>query len=129
MADKFYTETHEWAEMGEDGLVTVGLAGEALASLGNVVSVTLPEPGRSVAKSETCGLVEGEHSASDIHAPLSGTITEPNPAVTEDPGLLNQAPDTTAWFFKMRLSDPATLAELMPQAAYDAFVTTGSAFK
>jgi len=126
MADKFYTATHEWAEMGDDGLITVGLAARALASLGNVVSVTLPEPGRSVARDESCGLIEGEHSAADIRAPLSGTVAEPNPALATEPGLVNQAAEGAGWFFKMRLSDPAMLAELMDQAGYDAFVTTGS---
>jgi glycine cleavage system H protein len=124
MADKFYTETHEWAEMGEDGLVTVGLAADALTSLGNIVSVTLPEPGRSTARDEPCGLVEGEHAATDIRAPLPGTVAEPNLALTADPALLNQAPESRGWFFKMRLSDPAALAQLMPQAAYDDFLTT-----
>jgi glycine cleavage system H protein len=125
MADKFYTETHEWAEMGDDGLITIGFAFHALTSLGNIVSVTLPEPGRSTAKGESCGLVEGEHAATDIRAPLPGTITEPNAGLSAEPARLNQTPETTAWFFKMRLSDPAALAELMTQAAYDEFVTTG----
>lgn len=127
MADKFYTKTHEWAEMGEDGLITVGLTAQLLNPLGNVTAVSLPEAGRSLARGEACGQVEGDAGMVELSAPLSGTITDPNPALTAEPAMLNQTPATTAWCFKMRLADPATLAELMPQAAYDSFVTTSAA--
>lgn len=126
MAYKFYTETHEWAEMDEDGLITVGLTAQLLGPLGNITAVTLPEPGRSLARGETCGRVEGDAGMADLSAPLSGTITDPNPALIAEPAMLNQTPATTAWCFKIRLADPATLAELMPQAAYDRFVTTSA---
>jgi glycine cleavage system H protein len=124
MADKFYSKDHEWVEIGQDGLATIGITGHAQTALGDIVFVELPEPGRSVAKGEACAVVESVKAASDIYAPLSGTIAETNPAIVEDPALVNKDPEAAAWFFKMRLADAAAFAELMDKAAYDAFLET-----
>jgi len=88
------------------------------------VFVELPDPGRSVAKGEACAVVESVKAASDIYAPLSGTIAETNPAIVEAPALVNKDPEAAAWFFKMRLADASAFAELMDKAAYDAFLET-----
>jgi glycine cleavage system H protein len=124
MPDKFYSKDHEWVAMGEDGLATIGITNHAQTALGDIVFVELPEPGRSVAKGEACAVVESVKAASDIYAPLTGTIAEHNPAIVEDPSLVNKEPETTAWFFKMRLADPTAFTELMDKTAYDAFVET-----
>jgi glycine cleavage system H protein len=67
-------------------------------------------------------VVESVKAASDIYAPLSGTVTENNSEIVEDPALINRDPESGAWFFKMRLNDPAAIAELMSKTDYDAFV-------
>jgi len=92
--------------------------------LGDIVFVELPDPGRSVAKAEACAVVESVKAASDIYAPLSGTVTEHNPAIIDDPALINQEPEDGGWFFKMRLADPAAIAALMDKPAYDKFLET-----
>jgi glycine cleavage system H protein len=124
MPNKFYSKDHEWVAMGEDGLATIGITNHAQTALGDIVFVELPEPGRSVAKGEACAVVESVKAASDIYAPLTGTIAEHNPAIIEDPSLVNKEPETAAWFFKMRLADPTAFNQLMDKTAYDAFLET-----
>jgi glycine cleavage system H protein len=124
MPTKFYTEDHEWVEIGQDGLATIGITQHAQEALGDIVFVELPEPGRNVAKTETCAVVESVKAASDIYAPLTGTVAETNQAIVDDPTLVNKEPEDGAWFFKLRLSDPAAIAGLMDKTAYDAFVET-----
>jgi glycine cleavage system H protein len=122
MSQTFFSKDHEWVQIGEDGLATVGITDHAQNALGDIVFVELPEPGRSVAKGEACAVVESVKAASDIYAPLTGTITETNPGIVEDPGLVNTEAETTAWFFRMRLADAAAFTELMDKAAYDKFL-------
>jgi glycine cleavage system H protein len=122
MSQTFFSKDHEWVQIGEDGLATVGITDHAQNALGDIVFVELPEPGRSVAKSEACAVVESVKAASDIYAPLTGTITEVNPGIVEDPALVNTQAETTAWFFRMRLADAAAFTELMDKAAYDKFL-------
>jgi len=122
MPDKFYTEDHEWLQIGEDGLATIGITQHAQNALGDIVFVELPEPGRSIVKGEGCAVVESVKAASDIYAPLTGTVTENNPEIVEEPALINKDPEQSAWFFRMRLEDPAAIAGLMGKADYDKFV-------
>ena len=122
MPEKLYTKDHEWLQIGEDGLATIGITQHAQEALGDIVFVELPEPGRSVAKAEACAVVESVKAASDIYAPLTGTVAETNPAIVEDPALINKEPEAGGWFFKLRLEDPAAIAELMDKATYDEFV-------
>jgi glycine cleavage system H protein len=117
----YYSKDHEWVQVGNDGLATVGITGHAQQALGDIVFVELPEPGRSVVKGETCAVVESVKAASDIYAPLTGTISENNPLIIDEPALVNRAAESTAWFFKMRLDDPTALGDLMDKAAYDQF--------
>jgi glycine cleavage system H protein len=121
MPATFYSKDHEWVLIGDDGLATIGITDHAQTALGDIVFVELPEPGRSVAKGEACAVVESVKAASDVYAPLTGTITEHNQAIVEEPGLINQDAGS-AWFFRMRLADAGAFAELMDKAGYDAFV-------
>jgi glycine cleavage system H protein len=122
MSDKFYTQAHEWLQIGEDGLATIGITEHAQNALGDIVFVELPEPGRSLASGEACAVVESVKAASDIYTPLTGTVTEHNQAIVEDPALINKEPEAAGWFFKLRPSDPTAVAGLMRKADYDAFV-------
>ncbi|HUW80707.1 MAG TPA: glycine cleavage system protein GcvH [Acidocella sp.] len=123
MPQTFYSKDHEWVQIGDDGLATVGITDHAQNALGDIVFVELPEPGRSVAKGEACAVVESVKAASDVYAPLTGTITEHNPAIIDEPALINTQAET-AWFFRMRLADAAAVAELMDKAGYDEFLGT-----
>jgi glycine cleavage system H protein len=124
MPATYFSEDHEWVQIGDDGLATVGITNHAQDALGDIVFVELPEAGKSVAKGDTCAVVESVKAASDIYAPLSGTITETNPAIVETPALVNKEAESGAWFFKMRLNDPTAFAALMDKDAYDAFLKT-----
>jgi glycine cleavage system H protein len=124
MPATYFSEDHEWVQIGDDGLATVGITNHAQDALGDIVFVELPDAGRSVAKGEACAVVESVKAASDIYAPLSGMIAETNPAIVEMPALVNKEAEAGAWFFKMRLNDPAAVAELMDKAAYDSFLKT-----
>jgi glycine cleavage system H protein len=121
MPNIFYSKDHEWVEIGEDGLAAIGITDHAQHALGDIVFVELPEPGRNVVKGEACAVVESVKAASDVYAPLTGTIAEHNPALAEEPALINQSAET-AWFFKLRLADPAAFTELMDRAAYDTYL-------
>jgi glycine cleavage system H protein len=123
---RLYTQDHEWIEVsGFTGLsATVGITDYAQGQLGDVVFVDLPEPGRVVAKGGEAAVVESVKAASDVYAPVSGTVTESNPALTDDPSLVNSAPEGEGWFFKLTLSDASELDGLMDKAAYDAFVAS-----
>ncbi|WP_431284734.1 glycine cleavage system protein GcvH [Humitalea sp. 24SJ18S-53] len=116
-----FTKDHEWVRL--DGkIATVGITDHAQTALGDVVFVDLPEPGREVAEGEACAVVESVKAASDVYAPLAGRITEHNPALADDPSLVNSDPAGAGWFFKMELANPAAVEELMDEAAYLALV-------
>ena len=117
MPDIRYTKDHEWVSL--DGMTaTVGITDHAQQALGDVVFVELPEPGRAVTEGEACAVVESVKAASDVYAPLTGKITEVNPAVVDDPALVNSAAHAGGWFFKMALPDRAGFDALMDEAGY-----------
>ena len=113
-----YTEDHEWLKE-TDGLVEVGITAHAAEQLGDIVFIELPEAGRTVAKGDEIVVIESVKAASDIAAPLDGEIVEVNPAIVEDPALVNKDPGAN-WFFRMRAADPAAVAGYMDEAAYKA---------
>jgi glycine cleavage system H protein len=118
---RLFTQDHEWIDVVGD-VATVGITDYAQGQLGDVVFVDLPDAGRAVTKGGEAAVVESVKAASDVYAPVSGTVTESNPALVDDPSLVNSAPETEGWFFKLTLSDASELDGLMDKAAYDAFV-------
>jgi glycine cleavage system H protein len=118
-----FTKDHEWIRV--DGTIaTVGITAHAQEQLGDVVFVELPEAGRRVAAGDDAAVVESVKAASEVYAPLSGTVTEANAALALTPALVNQDPEGAAWFFRLELADAAELDGLMDRAAYDAFLAT-----
>lgn len=118
-----YSKDHEWIRLDGD-IATVGITEHAQEALGDVVFVELPEPGRDVAAGEACAVVESVKAASDVYAPLAGTVTEHNPAIVDDPAKVNADAAGAGWFFKLRISDPAAFADLLTEAEYKAFLET-----
>ncbi len=116
----FFTEEHEWIQV-EGGSATVGITDFAQAQLGDIVFVELPALGSNVAKGGDAAVVESVKAASDVYAPVTGTVSEVNSALEEDPALVNSAPETDGWFFKLALADPSELEGLMDAAEYKAF--------
>ncbi len=117
-----YTEEHEWLEMGDDGIVTVGISAHAAEQLGDVVFVELPEVGTEVTKDDEVVVIESVKAASDILAPLDGEIVEVNEAIVDEPSKVNDDPEGEAWFFRMQIEDAAALEEYMDEAAYKTFI-------
>lgn len=118
---RYFTKDHEWIDV--DGTAaTVGITDYAQGQLGDVVFVELPEAGRVVAAGKEAAVVESVKAASEVYAPVSGTVTEANGALADTPDLVNSAPEGDGWFFKLTLSNPAELDGLMDEGAYKAFV-------
>ena len=117
----YFTQDHEWISVEGDS-ATVGITDYAQAQLGDVVFVEVPPAGTEVAKGKEAAVVESVKAASDVYAPVSGTVTEANAELEGDPSLVNTAPEGNGWFFKLKLADPAELEGLMDETAYKAFV-------
>jgi len=99
-----YTAEHEWVLISGD-IASVGITDYAQRALGDVVYVSVPEPGSRVTAGEPCGEVESTKSVSDLYSPVDGEVTEANPEVDEDPGLVNSDPYGAGWLMKVRLDD------------------------
>jgi glycine cleavage system H protein len=99
-----YSKEHEWLTPAEDGVATVGITAFAADALGDVVYVDLPEVGKQVTVGDTCGELESTKSVSDLYTPATGEVVEVNQAVVDDPALVNSAPFTDGWLFKLRLA-------------------------
>jgi glycine cleavage system H protein len=113
-----YARTHEWARLEEDGTVTVGVTDHAQGALGDVVFVEHPEVGALVAAQEEAGVVESVKAASDIYAPVSGTVVAVNAALVDAPEKVNEDPYGDGWFFRLQPDDPADLDDMMDAEAY-----------
>jgi len=96
-----YAKTHEWLRQGKEG-DTVGITDYAQSALGDVVFVELPKTGRKVVAGEVIATVESVKAASDIYAPITGEITETNPTLSADPGLINREPYESGWLFRIQ---------------------------
>lgn len=118
---RYFTEDHEWIEVdGQTG--TVGITDYAQGQLGDITYVDLPAAGTTVKKGDAPCVVDSVKAASDVYAPVSGTVTEANAALEGEPELVNTQPETGGWLFRVALSDAGELNGLMDKAAYDAFV-------
>ena len=116
--DYRYASTHEWARLDEDGLVVVGITDHAQNALGDVVYVELPEQGQQVSAQAEAGVVESVKAASDIYAPISGTIVAVNEALEDAPETVNDDPYGDGWFFKLQPDDASELEDLLTNEAY-----------
>lgn len=117
---RYFTEEHEWIEVDGD-TATVGITDHAQSQLGDIVFVEVPKAGAVLAKGKEAAVVESVKAASDVYAPVSGTVTEGNTAIEDDPALVNSAAEGEGWFFRLTLSDPTELDGLMDEAAYRDF--------
>jgi glycine cleavage system H protein len=118
---RYYTQDHEWIEVDGDS-ATVGITDYAQSQLGDIVFAEVPATGATLSKGGDAAVVESVKAASDVYAPVSGTVTEGNAALESDPALVNSDPEGEGWFFKLTLSDTSELDSLMDAEAYKAFV-------
>ena len=118
---RYYTKDHEWIDVAGD-TATVGITDYAQGQLGDIVFVELPASGTRIAKGGDAAVVESVKAASDVYAPVSGTVSEGNPSLEGEPALVNSAPESDGWFFTLVLDDVGELDGLMDENAYRAFV-------
>lgn len=116
-----YTQDHEWI-LVEGETATVGITDFAQGELGDVVFVEIETEGETLAKGETFGTVEAVKTVSDLFMPVGGEILEVNPALADEPELVNKDPYNAGWMIKIKLTDPAELAELLSAADYQKMV-------
>ena len=118
---RYFTEDHEWVDVDGD-IGIVGISEYAQEQLGDIVFVDVPEEGKELSKGDEAAVVESVKAASDVYSPVSGTVIEANASLGDTPGLVNEDPEGDGWFYKLTLSDPDELNELMDEIAYQAFV-------
>lgn len=117
MSKTYYTEEHEWLTVDGD-VAIVGITNHAQEQLGDIVFVELPEIDAEVEQGGDTVVVESVKAASDVYAPVSGTIVAINEAIVADPAMVNAGAEGDAWLYKMKLSEPSELDELMDGDAY-----------
>jgi glycine cleavage system H protein len=118
---RYYTDEHEWIDV-DGATATVGITAYAQEQLGDIVFVEVPSEGVAVTKGGDAAVVESVKAASDVYAPVTGTVTEGNAALADDPSLVNSDPEGAGWFFRLTLDDAGQLDGLMDEAGYKAFV-------
>ncbi|EED31872.1 glycine cleavage system H protein [gamma proteobacterium NOR5-3] len=116
-----FARSHEWARVEDDGTVTVGISDHAQEALGDVVFVELPDEGAELAAGDEAGVVESVKAASDIYAPISGTVVAVNSALEDAPETVNGDPYHDGWFFRLQPHDSDEVQSLLMDAeAYQA---------
>jgi len=118
---RYFTQDHEWIDVdGSDA--TVGITDYAQSQLGDITFVELPAAGSAVAKGDSASVVDSVKAASDVYAPVSGTVSEVNAALEDEPELVNSSAESDGWLWRMTLSDAAELEGLMDEAGYKTYV-------
>ena len=118
-----FSKDHEWVDIKDD-IATIGITAYAADQLGDVVFVELPAAGKTVKTGEGLAVVESVKAASDVFAPVSGEVTEVNPALSNSPEMVNDQPEAAGWFVKLKLANPHEVEDLMDRGAYEAFLHT-----
>ena len=121
MSELKFSKDHEWIRIeGDSGVV--GISNYAQEQLGDVVFVELPEVGKALTKNAEAAVVESVKAASEVYAPVSGSVTENNASLNNNPGNVNSDPLGEGWFFKLLIKDTSELDDLLDEAAYEAYL-------
>ena len=121
-ADLRYAKSHEWVQLAADGTALVGITDYAQNSLGDITFVQLPKVGAVLKAGETFGVVESVKAASDVYAPVAGTVIAVNSALDANPEKVNASPYADGWMLKLQPADPAAVAGLLSAADYAVLV-------
>ena len=120
MSEVKYSKEHEWIKLdGEEA--TIGITKHATEMLGDIVFAELPEKGSNVDKDGTAGVVESTKAASDVYTPVSGEVIDTNQMIVDDPSKINEDPEESAWFFKLKIKDKNEMDSLMNKEEYEKF--------
>ena len=117
-----YTRDHEWVDIN-DSVATIGISNHAQESLGDIVFIDLPSVGKGVKSKEEVCVIESVKAASDIYSPLDGEITEINETLKDDASVINKDPENTGWIFKLKISDPDQINNLLSLDDYNNFLS------
>jgi glycine cleavage system H protein len=118
-----YTREHEWVRL-EGDLAVVGISKYAQDQLGDIVYVELPEIGKKLAKGAEAAVVESVKAASEVYAPVAGEVVAVNQALADEPAKVNESPEVSGWFLKLKPANRGDLDALMDETAYKAFLET-----
>ena len=125
MSEVKFSKEHEWIKV-EGDTATIGITKHATEMLGDIVFAELPDKGSNVEKDGTAGVVESTKAASDVYTPVSGEVVDTNQTIVDDPAKINEDPEDTAWFFKLKLKDPSEMDSLMSRDEYEKFAKENS---
>ena len=120
MSEVKFSKEHEWIKL-EGEVATIGITKHATEMLGDIVFAELPEKGSDVEKDAAAGVVESTKAASDVYTPVSGEVVDINQMIVDDPAKINEDPEDTAWFFKLKMKDMSEMDSLMNKDEYDKF--------
>ena len=120
MSKMYYTKEHEWVKV-DGNTATVGISDYAAHQLGDITFVELPKPGKAVKQFEVLCAIESVKAASDIYAPVSGTVVSVNEELNTRPEIVNESPEEAAWMATMKMTDPTEVAKLMNREQYDEY--------
>ena len=120
-----YSKEHEWLKLDGD-VATVGITDYAQNSLGDIVYVELPRVGQGIKQFASIGVVESVKAVSDLFTPIGGEVVEINPALENDPSLVNRDAFGDGWLYKVRVADPGESKTLLAPADYEALVAEGA---
>lgn len=120
MSKMYYTKEHEWVKI-DGNIATVGISDYAAHQLGDITFVELPAVGKMVKQFEVLCAIESVKAASDIYAPVSGTVVSVNEALNTRPEVVNESPEEAAWMATMKMTDPSEVAKLMNGEQYDEY--------
>lgn len=121
-ADLKFAKTHEWIRLDDDGMATIGISSYAVEALTDLVFMQLPKVGRQVKASESIGEIESVKAVSDFYSPVSGEVVEVNEGLPNDLETLGKDPYGAGWLVRIRPADPAEMAGLLDQPAYETLI-------
>lgn len=122
MSELRYTEDHEWVQLDDDGLAVVGITDYAQEQLGEIVFIELPEVGDEVERGAEAAVIESVKAASELFAPVSGTVVKVNEALNDEPALVNEDPVGEGWFVEIETDGDESLEALMTEDEYLRYV-------
>lgn len=122
-AELRYAKSHEWLKVESDGTVTIGISDYAQNSLGDITYVQVPKVGTSLKAGETFGVVESVKAASDLYAPIAGTVVAVNGALDSAPETVNRSPYGEGWMLRVQPADAGAMSGLLDAGAYEKLVS------
>ena len=122
MSELRYTEDHEWVRVDDDGVAVVGITDYAQEQLGEIVFVELPEVGDEIERGAEAAVIESVKAASELFAPVSGTVAEINETLNDEPALVNEDPTGEGWFLRIETVGDESLDGLMTEDEYLRYV-------